>query len=150
MKLNFQAMQILTSELTSNEMWAIYLMGQGEDLPESVAKTDLTKIIVVLCTRLKWIREDHELNMPWKAADIAKEKENTSRNQQSSINSSVNIEQIEISKETFNNGDSICLESPQIDDYSCPTKAQHSAMVDASMDLEKLQGGISTRNQSPQ
>ena len=74
LKLNFQAMQILTSELTSNEMWAIYLMGQGEDLPESVAKTDLTKIIVVLCTRLKWIREDHELNMPWKAADIAKEK----------------------------------------------------------------------------
>ena len=60
MKLNFEAMQILMGELQQAEMWAIYLMGQGKAMPDTVTKFDLTKIIQVLCKRLKWIEEESE------------------------------------------------------------------------------------------
>ena len=37
-KLNFEAMQILMRELQQTEMWAIYLMGQGKAMPDTVTK----------------------------------------------------------------------------------------------------------------
>ena len=55
MKLTFEAMQTLMEELQQNEMWAIYLMGQGKEMTDKVTKTDLTNIIRVLCKNLKWI-----------------------------------------------------------------------------------------------
>ena len=81
-KLNFEAMQILMGELQQAEMWAIYLMGQGKAMPDTVTKFDLTKIIQVLCKRLKWIEEesesDQEVRLPLErknTIDILNERE---------------------------------------------------------------------------
>ena len=47
-------------ELNQNEMWAIYLMGLGKEIPDTVTKFDLSKIIHLLCKKLDWIDEDEE------------------------------------------------------------------------------------------
>ena len=60
MKLNFQGMQILMEELQPQERWAIYLMGQGKEMTDVVTKSNLTRIICVLCKKLNWIEEDAE------------------------------------------------------------------------------------------
>ena len=36
MKLNFEGMRILGGKLQQNEMWAIYLMGLGQEMPDTV------------------------------------------------------------------------------------------------------------------
>ena len=58
MKLNFSAMAYLVAELTKNEMWAIYVMGCGKEMPDQVTKSDLVRIIHVLCKKLDWIEVD--------------------------------------------------------------------------------------------
>ena len=60
MKLNFEGMQILMEELQQQERWAIYLMGQGKEMTDVVTKSNLTRIICVLCKKLNWIEEDME------------------------------------------------------------------------------------------
>ena len=60
MKLNFQGMQILMEELQPQERWAIYLMCQGKEMTDVVTKSNLTRIINVLCKKLNWIEEDME------------------------------------------------------------------------------------------
>ena len=59
MRLNFSAMAYLVAELTKNEMWAIYVMGCGKEMPDQVSKADLVRIIHVLCKKLDWIEVDH-------------------------------------------------------------------------------------------
>ena len=59
MRLNFSAMAYLVAELTKNEMWAIYVMGCGKEMPNQVTKADLVRIICVLCKKLDWIEMDH-------------------------------------------------------------------------------------------
>ena len=58
MRLNFSAMAYLVAELTKNEMWAIYVMGCGKKMPDQVTKSDLVRIIHVLCKKLDWIEVD--------------------------------------------------------------------------------------------
>ena len=63
MKLTFGAMQILVKELQENEIWAIYLIGLGQDMPEKVTKSNLINIIKVLCKNLKWIDGEEQENL---------------------------------------------------------------------------------------
>ena len=59
MKINlkFKAMAMLKAELQETQMWAIYQMTSGEDIPEFVTKTDLVKILAFLFKKLDWIEE---------------------------------------------------------------------------------------------
>ena len=60
MKLNSQGMQILMEELHQNEVWAIYLMGQGKEMTDAISKAALTRIICVLCKKLNWTEEQKD------------------------------------------------------------------------------------------
>ena len=57
MKLKFEAVQIIR-ELQEIEASAIFLMALGQEMPDSVSKVDLTKIIHFLCKKLSWIQEE--------------------------------------------------------------------------------------------
>ena len=48
-------MSILMTELKETQMWAIYKMGTGGEMPVSVTKTDLTCIIAFLLKKLDWV-----------------------------------------------------------------------------------------------
>ena len=52
------AIAILLNELHHSQMIAIYLLTSGAQMPESVSKSDLVKIISFLFTKLDWIREE--------------------------------------------------------------------------------------------
>ena len=56
-KLKFEAMSILMAGLQKTQMWAVYQMGMGNEMPLSVTKEDLTCIIAFLCKQLDWIDE---------------------------------------------------------------------------------------------
>ena len=58
LKLGFEAMQILMGELQQFQIQAIYFIGQGQEMPETVTKVDLTNIIRVLCKILGWIEAE--------------------------------------------------------------------------------------------
>ena len=58
MTLNFQGMQTLMEHLEHNEMRAIYLMGLGKEMPLSVTKVHLTKIIRIVCTLMNWTEDE--------------------------------------------------------------------------------------------
>ena len=62
MKLNFSGMAILMDELTKSEMWAIYMMASGEEMTDQVSKTDLVRIICVLCKKLDWVENHNSFN----------------------------------------------------------------------------------------
>ena len=47
-------------ELHQNEVWAIYLMGQGKEMTDAISKADLTRIIYVLCKKLNWTEEQKD------------------------------------------------------------------------------------------
>ena len=55
MKINlkFKALSVLMSGLQDTEMWVIYQMASGKDLPNSVTKMDLINIIAFLFKHLK-------------------------------------------------------------------------------------------------
>ena len=57
MKINlkFKAMSVLMSGLHDTQKWVIYQMASGKDLPDSVTKVDLIKIIAFLFKYLDWI-----------------------------------------------------------------------------------------------
>ena len=48
-------MSILMTELQESQMWAIYQMGTGDEMPGSVTKTDLACIIAFLLKKLDWV-----------------------------------------------------------------------------------------------
>ena len=52
------AIAALITELHHTEMYAFHLMASGIDMPETVTKEGLTKIISVLCKKLAWIKEE--------------------------------------------------------------------------------------------
>ena len=56
--LKFNAMSILMAELQETQMWAIYQISSGQDMPDSVTKNDLIKIIELLLKQLGWIEKD--------------------------------------------------------------------------------------------
>ena len=58
MKLNFSGMAILMDQLAKSEMWAIYLMASRQEMTDEVTKSDLVRIICVLCKNLDWIEKD--------------------------------------------------------------------------------------------
>ena len=53
--LKFKALSVLVSGLQDTQMWVIYQMASGKDLPDSVTKMDLIKIIAFLFKHLDWI-----------------------------------------------------------------------------------------------
>ena len=59
-KLKFTALATVTVELTRSEIIAIDLMASGKDMTNQVTKTDLVRIIFVLCKDLDWIEEEEE------------------------------------------------------------------------------------------
>ena len=59
-KLKTRALEILWTELQPNEMGVIYLMRSGGEIPETVSKSSLTRIIAVLFKRLDWIVIDQD------------------------------------------------------------------------------------------
>ena len=61
MKVNikFEALSVLMTGLKDTQMWVIYQMASGKNLPDSVTKMDLLKIIIFLFKQLDWI-EDKE------------------------------------------------------------------------------------------
>ena len=59
-KLKFDVIKLLMNELNQSEMWAIYLMGLGKELPDKVTKVDLIQIIHLLCKKLDWVDEEDE------------------------------------------------------------------------------------------
>ena len=58
-RLNVVAIQVLAAELQPVEMAAVHLMALGKEMPESVSKLDLTRIIFCLCKKLNWIERDN-------------------------------------------------------------------------------------------
>ena len=60
MKLKFNAIQILVSELLPDEMGVIYMMGLQKEMPETVTTAVFTNIITFLCRKLDWIETDKE------------------------------------------------------------------------------------------
>ena len=51
-------MSILMAGLQETQMWAVYQMGMGNEVPSSVTKEDLTCIIAFLFKQLDWIDEE--------------------------------------------------------------------------------------------
>ena len=51
-------MSILMAGLQETQMWAVYQMGMGNEMPISVSKEDLTCIIVFLFKQLDWIGDE--------------------------------------------------------------------------------------------
>ena len=62
MKINlkFKAISVLMSGLQDTQMWVIYQMASGKDLPDSVTKMDLIKIITFLFKHLDWIEDSKD------------------------------------------------------------------------------------------
>ena len=59
-KLDFNSMMTLMSELTESEILAISLMAAGQEMPETVRKSDLVRIIALLLKKLNWVVDDQE------------------------------------------------------------------------------------------
>ena len=80
--LKFHAMSILMAELQETQMWAIYQISLGQDMPDSVTKNDLIKVIELLLEKLDWIEKDEASTKPTSSLDAITDvtKENSSRN----------------------------------------------------------------------
>ena len=63
-RLKFNAMSILMAELQATQKWAIYQLSLGQDMPDSVTKNDLIKIIELLLKQLDWIEKDEVSTKP--------------------------------------------------------------------------------------
>ena len=62
MKINikFEALSVLMTGLKDTQMWVIYQLASGKNLPDSVTKMDLLKIITFLFKQLDWIEETED------------------------------------------------------------------------------------------
>ena len=58
MTIPLKAMSTLMTDLQETQMWAVYQMGMGNEMPISVTKEDLTCIIAFLFKQLDWIDEE--------------------------------------------------------------------------------------------
>ena len=58
--LKFKALSVLMSGLHDTQKWVIYQMASGKDLPDSVTKVDLIKIITFLFKYLDWIESTED------------------------------------------------------------------------------------------
>ena len=87
LKLGFEAMQILMGELQQIQIQAIYFIGQGQEMPETMTKVDLTNIIRVLCKILGWIEAE---SSPQKSP-LSMEKPIVKSNDKAESNSEENI-----------------------------------------------------------
>ena len=67
--LKFNAMSFLMAKLEETQMWAIYQLSLGLDVPDSVTKNDLMKIIELLLKQLDWIEKDEALRKPTTSLD---------------------------------------------------------------------------------
>ena len=73
MILNFEGMQALMQHLEYSEMRVIYMMALGQEMPTTVTKNHLTKIISVLCKIMNWVEDEGYSNgntMDEKEVDI--------------------------------------------------------------------------------
>ena len=61
-------MDYLVNELGPNQMLAIFLIGMGKEMPESITKVDLTELITFLFQKLDWSEKEGN----W--AEVAEEK----------------------------------------------------------------------------
>ena len=88
-KVKFQAMSILMTELKETQMWAIYQMGTGDEMPLSVTKNDLTCIIAFLLKKLDWV-ENRECSNERNSSATVEQEQDLNKNQtkaQNSLNS---------------------------------------------------------------
>ena len=69
--LKFHAMSILMAELQKAQMWAVYQISLGQEMPNSVTKNDLIMIIKFLFKQLDWIEKEKPLSEPKKISDVA-------------------------------------------------------------------------------
>ena len=69
--LKLKAMSILMAGLQETQMWAVYQMGKGNEVPSSVTKEDLTCIIAFLFKQLDWIDEGSS-SQPSSCTTVAK------------------------------------------------------------------------------
>ena len=67
--LKFNAMSFLMAKLEETQMWAIYQLSLGQDMPDSVTKNDLIKIIELLLKQLDWIEKDESSRKPTTLSD---------------------------------------------------------------------------------
>ena len=67
--LKFNAMSILMAELQETQMWAIYQISLGQDVPSYVTKNDLTVIIKFLFKQLDWIEKEKPSSEPKSSSD---------------------------------------------------------------------------------
>ena len=70
MKINlkFKAMSVLISGLQDTQKWVIYQMASGKDMPDSVTKMDLIKIIAFLFKHLDWIEGTRDTTVELESA----------------------------------------------------------------------------------
>ena len=67
--LKFHAMSILMAELQEAQMWAVYQISLGQEMPNSVTKNDLIVIIKFLFKQLDWIEKEKPSSEPKKISD---------------------------------------------------------------------------------
>ena len=67
--LKFHAMSILMAELQEAQMWAIYQISLGQEMPNSVTKNDLIMIIKFLFNQLDWIEKEKPSSEPESSSD---------------------------------------------------------------------------------
>ena len=74
-------MSILKAGLKETQMWAIYQMGTGNEMPSGVTKEDLICIIAFLFKQLDWIDEES----PSHSQSLADSQNSDSQTQQISV-----------------------------------------------------------------
>ena len=86
-KVKFQAMSILMTELKETQMWAIYQMETGDEMPVSVTKNDLTCIIAFLLKKLDWV-ENGECSNERNGPASVEQEQDLNKNQTKELNNS--------------------------------------------------------------
>ena len=77
--LKFEAMSVLMSGLQDTQKWVIYQMTSGKDLPDSVTKVDLIKIIAFLFKYLDWIEGTEDSFELESASNVDTQKNNVTQ-----------------------------------------------------------------------
>ena len=78
-------MSILMAGLQETQMWAVYQMGMGNDMPSGVTKEDLICIIAFLFKQLDWIDEESPSHTSVESQSLADSQNSDSQTQQISV-----------------------------------------------------------------
>ena len=78
-------MSILMTELKETQMWAIYQMGTGDEMPLSVTKNDLTCIIAFLLKKLDWV-DNGECSIERNSPATLEQEQDFNKNQTKELN----------------------------------------------------------------